>query len=74
MGWVESFGPPRFVQENFFKVFPRDRRTEEMHIAIAAFSLAAEPRPEPARSLTVLATRLIQRQNRFASVSLISVL
>jgi hypothetical protein len=38
----------------------------ETHIAIAAFSRAFEPRPEPGRSRTVLETALIHLQKRVA--------
>jgi hypothetical protein len=54
------------VHEKRFKVRPRDWSIREVQIAIAAFSRAFFPRPEPLRNLTVFATAFIQRQNLFA--------
>jgi len=57
-----SFAP--FLHLNRFNVLPRVCKTDLVQIAIAADSRAFVPLPlVPGRSLSVLRTALIQRQN-----------
>jgi len=53
------------LQETFRRVFPRVWRTLFVQIAMAALSLAAGPRLEPARNLTVFRTAFTHPQNFF---------
>jgi hypothetical protein len=53
------------LQETFRRVFPRVWRTLFVQIAMAALSLAAGPRLEPDRKLTVFRTAFTHPQNFF---------
>lgn len=59
-----TLGP--FRQLNFLRVLPLLCKTDFTQIAIAAFSLASSPRPEPFLSFNVFETDFIHLQKRSA--------